>query len=118
MPGFKPFTTLSIFLKGLRSDVEKHNREQLTNHVEDLVKTVDSLKSTVAEMEVQIRKESDPREQACLNELSAGAKQQQQQIDEMRGTIDSLSNTVYHLERQQEELRARQEKPLQEMNIR
>ena len=109
---------LSIFLKGLRSDVEKHNKKQLTNHVEDLVKTVDSLKSAVADMEVQIRNESDPREQACLDELSTRTQQQQQQIDEMRGTIDSLSNTVYHLERQQEELHARQEKPLREMNIR
>ena len=111
---------LYISLKGLRSDVDKHNKEQLSNHVEELVQTVDSLKSAVAEMEVQIRNESLPKGQACTNELSIRTqqKQQQHQIDEMRHTIDSLSNTVCRLERQHEELRVRQEKPLKEMNIR
>ena len=110
---------LSISLKGLRSDVDKHLKEQLY-HVEEVVKMVDSLKSAVAEMEVQIRNESLPKGQASLNELSIRTKQQhqQQQIDKMRHTIDSLSNTVCRLERQQEELRVRQEKLLKEMNIR
>ncbi len=101
--------------------MDQHINEQLSNHVVDLVKTVDSLKSTVAEMEVR-RNEFLPQEQASqegsLNELSTRTQHQRNEIAEMRRIIESLSNTVRHLERQQEESRARQERPLQELNIR
>ncbi len=115
--------------------MDQHVKEQMSNHVMDLAKSVNSLISAFAEMEVR-RKESLPQEQAsqegCLNELSTRTQQQRNEIDEMRRAMESLSNTVRHLERQleesramqeesrarQEESRARQERPLQELSIR
>ena len=66
--------------------------------------------------------ESLPQEQASqegyLNELSTRTQHQRNEIDELRHIITSLSNTVHHLERQLEEARIRQERPVQELTLR
>ena len=66
--------------------------------------------------------ESFPQEQASqegfMNELSTRTQHQRNEIDEMRRTITILSNTVNHLERQLEEARIRQERPVQELTLR
>ena len=66
--------------------------------------------------------ESFPQEQASqegfFNELSTRTQHQRNEIDEMRRTINILSNTVNHLERQQGEARIRQERPVQELALR
>ena len=66
--------------------------------------------------------ESSPREQASqegvFNELSTRTQHQRNEIDELRRVINVLSNTVNHLERQVEEARIRQERPVQELTLR
>ncbi|KAL9956533.1 hypothetical protein ACROYT_G038020 [Oculina patagonica] len=107
--------------EGFRRHMDHHIKEQLPNHVVDLAKSLNSLISAFADKEVR-QNESLPQEQAsqegCWNELSTRTQQQRNEIDEMRRVMESLSNTVRHLERQQEESRARQDRPLQELSIR
>ena len=66
--------------------------------------------------------ESFPQEQASqegyLNELSTRTQHQRDEIDELRRIITALNNTVHHLERQVEEARIRQERPVQELTLR
>ncbi len=66
--------------------------------------------------------ESHPQEQASqegyLVELSTRTQHQRNEIDEMRRIITALTNTVHHLERQVEEARIRQERPVQELTLR
>ncbi len=92
--------------------MDKHIKEQLSNHVVDFVKTVKS--EMEAHRNESLCQEPASQEGSNLNELSARTQHQRNEIDEMR----RLSSTVCHLERQLEELRARQERPLQELNIR
>ena len=89
----------------------------------DFVKTINSLKSAVANMEeVLHRNESLPQEQASqegsLNELSTRTQHLRNENDEMRRNIEGLSNRVHHLQQQLETSQASQERPLQELNIR
>lgn len=95
----------------MRHQVDQHIKEQLSNHVVDLVKTIN------AEIGVR-RNESPPQEQASQNELLTTTQHLSNENDEMRHIIEGLSNTVHHLQQQIEDLRAKQERPLQEANIR
>ena len=105
--------------------MDEHIKEQLSNHVVDLVKTINSSKSAFANMEeVLCRNEPLSQEQAMasqegsLNELSTRTQHLRNENDEMRRIIEGLSNRMRHLQQQLEELRASQERPLQELNIR
>ena len=66
--------------------------------------------------------ESHPQEQASqegyLHELSSRTQHQRDEIDELRRIITALTNSVHHLERQLEEARMRQERPVQELTMR
>ena len=66
--------------------------------------------------------ESLPQEQASqegyFSELSTRTQHHRTEIDEMRRIITGLTNTVHHLERQVEEARIRQERPVQELTLR
>jgi len=65
--------------------------------------------------------ESFPQEQASqevYNELSTRTQYQRDELDEVRRNLNSLKNTVNHLERQAEEARIRQERPVQELALR
>ena len=53
-----------------------------------------------------------------LNELSTRVEHQQNEIDGLRRIITSLCNTVHCLERQLEEARIRQERPVHELTLR
>lgn len=66
--------------------------------------------------------EAFPREQASqegyLHDLSSRTQTQREEIDELRRKVAELSNIVHHLERQLEETRMRQERPIQELTLR
>ena len=63
-----------------------------------------------------------PQEQAAqevhLSELSTQTQNHQGQIDELRHRVNNIDNNVHHLERRLEEVRMRQERPIQELTMR
>ena len=65
---------------------------------------------------------SFPREQASqegyLHDLSSRTQTQREELDELRHKVAELSNIIHHLERQLEETRMRQERPIQELTLR
>lgn len=66
--------------------------------------------------------EARPQEQAAqdeyFRELSTQTHQHQGELDELRHTVTTLNNTVHHMERRMEEMRMRQERPIQELTMR
>ena len=113
--------------------MNKHVQEKMASHVMDMAKKLGNILPESGDEEAQrhrgtgIRRarggmESFPREQASqegfLSELSTRTQHQRNEIDEMRRIITALSNTVNHLERQQEEARMRQERSIQELTLR
>lgn len=65
---------------------------------------------------------SFPREQASqeafFDDLSTRTQHQRNEIDEMQRTTTDLKSRVTHMERQLEEARIRQERPVQELTLR
>ena len=63
-----------------------------------------------------------PQEQAAqevyLSELSTQTQNHQGEIDELRHGVNNINNNVHHLERRLEEIRMRQERPIQELTMR
>ena len=63
-----------------------------------------------------------PQEQAAqevyLSELSRQTQNHQGEIDELRHRVNNVDNNVHHLERRLEEIRMRQERPIQELTMR
>ena len=63
-----------------------------------------------------------PQEQAAqevyLRELSTQTNNHQGEIDELRRRVNNVDNNVHHLERRLEEIRMRQERPIQELTMR
>ena len=63
-----------------------------------------------------------PREQASregyLHDLSSRNQTQREELDELRSKVAELSNIIHHLERQLEETRMKQERPIQELTQR
>lgn len=105
----------------------------MASHVMDMAKKLDSMLTESGGTEATSHRgaavrrarggvESSPQEQASqegfFNELSTRTQHQRNEIDEMRRIITALSNTVNHLERQLEEARIRQERPVQELTLR
>ena len=114
-------------------EVKKHVQEEWLNHVMDMAKKISAMSPKSGDEEAPrhrdaaIRRarggiESSPQEQASqegfFNELSTRTQHQRNEIDEMRRIITVLSDTVHHLERQVEEARVRQERPVQELTLR
>lgn len=66
--------------------------------------------------------EAFPREQASregyLHDLSIRTQTRREELDELRRKVAELSNIVNHMERQLEEARMRQERPIQELTLR
>ena len=105
--------------------------EQLTGHLIDMSKTIVAL-STSLETERQTRRTvprrtrgdlgARPQEQAAqevyLSELSTQTQSHQGEIGELRHRITNTDNNVHHLERRLEEIRVRQERPIQELTMR
>lgn len=105
----------------------------MASHVMDMAKKIGQIISESGGSQAEVHRggptrrarggmESFPQEQASqegfLNELSTRTQHQRNEIDEMRRTITVLTNTVNHLERQVEEARIRQERPVQELTLR
>lgn len=63
-----------------------------------------------------------PREQASqegyLHDLSSRSQTQREERDELRSKVAELTNIIHHMERQLEETRMRQERPIQELTLR
>lgn len=63
-----------------------------------------------------------PREQASqegyLHDLSSRTQTQREELDELRSKVAELTNIIHHMERQLEETRMRQERPIQELTLR
>ena len=57
-------------------------------------------------------------QEVCLSELSTQTQNHQGEIDELRHRITNTDNNVHHLERRLEEIRMRQERPIQELTMR
>ena len=105
--------------------------EQLTGHLTDMSKTIVAL-STSIKRERQTRRTASrrtrgdlgarPQEQAAqevyLSELSTQTQNHQGAIDELRYRVNNVDNNVHHLERRLEEIRMRQERPIQELTMR
>ena len=105
--------------------------EQLTGHLTDMSKTIVAL-STSIKRERQTRRTAlrrtrddlgaRPQEQAAqevyLSELSTQTQNHQGAIDELRHRVNNVDNNVHHLERRLEEIRMRQERPIQELTMR
>ena len=105
--------------------------EQLTGHLIDMSKKIVAL-STSREPEPQTQRTAPrrtrgdlgarPQEQAAqevyLSELSTQTHNHQGEIDELRHRITNTDNNVHHLERRLEEIRMRQERPIQELTMR
>ena len=66
--------------------------------------------------------EARPQEQAAqdeyFRELSTQTHHHQGKLDELRHTVTTLNNTVHHMKRRMEEMRMRQERPMQELTMR
>lgn len=105
----------------------------MASHVMDMAKKLGNMLPESGDEEAQRHRgavmrrtrggiESSPQEQASqegfFNELSTRTQHQRNEIDELRRIISVLSNTVNHLERQVEEARVRQERPVQELTLR
>ncbi|KAL9955369.1 hypothetical protein ACROYT_G036679 [Oculina patagonica] len=128
-----PFHIVGCTFEGKRSDVFKHVKEQMPNHMMDMAKKVAEVISEPSSEQAGAHRSAPqrrtrggmlphPQEQASqegyLVELSTRTQHQRNEIDEMRRIITALSNTVHHLERQVEEARIRQERPVQELTLR
>ena len=111
--------------------MNQHVNEQMASHVMDMAKKIGQIISEGTRAEVQRGvpsgrarggMESFPQEQASqegyIHELSTRTQHQRNEIDEMRRTMTALKNTVNHLERQVEEGRIGQERPVQELTLR
>ena len=115
----------------MRANVNQHVMEQLTGHLTDMSKKLVAL-STSIETERQTQRTAPrrtrgdlgarPQEQAAqevyLSELSTQTQNHQGAIDELRHTVNNVDNNVHHLERRLEEIRMRQERPIQELTMR
>ena len=115
----------------MRASVNKHIVEQLTGHLTDMSKKIVSL-STSREAGPQTQRTAPrrtrgdlgarPQEQAAqevyLSELSTQTHNHQGEIDELRHRVNNVDNNVHHLERRLEEIRMRQERPIQELTMR
>ena len=105
--------------------------EQPTCHLTDMSKKSVSL-STSREAEPQTQRAvprrtrgdlgARPQEQAAqevyLSELSTQTHSRQGEIDELIHRITNTANNLHHLERRLEEIRMRQERPIQELTMR
>ena len=105
--------------------------EQLTGHLTDMSKKIVSL-CTSREAEPQTQRAAPrrtrgdlgarPQEQAAqevyLSELSTQTHNHQGAIDELRHRITNTDNNIHHVERRLEEIRMRQERPIQELTMR
>ena len=124
-------SVFTMFWQGLRAVVNKHVGEQLTSHMMDMSKAIaDLLPAQGTETQTQRNPprrtrggmEARPQEQAAqdvyMGELSAQTHRQRAEIDDLRHMNATLSNTVQHLERRLEEVRMRQERPIQELTLR
>ena len=114
----------------MRARVNKHVTEQLTGHLIDISKAI-AASSTSRETERQTRRTAPrrtrgdlgahPQEQApqevYLSELSTQTHYHQGEIDELRHRVTNADNNVL-LERRPEEIRMRQERPIQELTMR
>jgi len=111
--------------------VNQHVNEQMASHVMDMAKKIGQIISEGTRAEVHRGAptgrarggmESLPQEQASqegfFNELSTRTQHQRNEIDDIRRTVTGLHNSVNHLERQVEEARIRQERPVQELTLR
>ena len=115
----------------MRASVNKHVIEHLTGHLTDIPKAI-AASSTSRETERQTRRTAPrrtrgdlgarPQEQAAqevyLSELSTQTHSHQGEIDELRHRVNNVDNNVHHLERRLEEIRMRQERPIQELTMR
>ena len=106
--------------------------EQLTGHLTDMSKKLVAL-STSIETERETQRTAPrrtrggdlgarPQEQAAqevyLSELSTRTHSHQCEIDELRHRVNNVDNNVNNLERRLEEIRMRQERPIQELTMR
>ena len=105
--------------------------EQLTGHLTDMSKKLVAL-STSIETERQTQRTAPrrtrgdlgarPQEQAAqevyLSELSTQTHSHQGEIDELRHRVNNVDDNVHNLERRLEEIRMRQERPIQELTMR
>ena len=113
--------------------MNQHVNEQMASHVMDMAKKIGQIISESGGSRGEVHRvaptgrtrggmESLPQEQASqegfFNDLSTRTQHQRTEIDEMRRTISGVNNTVNHLERQLEEARVRQERPVQELTLR
>ena len=115
----------------MRANVNKHVIEQLTGHLTDISKAIVAL-STSRETEPQTQRTAPRRtrggleahtqvqaaQELYLSELSTQTHNHQGEIDELRHRITNTDNNVHHLERRLEEIRMRQERPVQELTMR
>ena len=115
----------------MRANVNEHIIEQLTGHLTDMSKKIVAL-SASRETEPRTQRtaprrtrdglEARPQEQAAqevfLSELSTQTHKHQGEIDELRHRVNNVDNNVHHLERRLEEIRMRQERPIQELTMR
>ena len=111
--------------------MNKHIIEQLTGHLTDMSKKIVAL-SAPRETEPQTQQTAPrrtrgdlgarPQEQAArevyLSELSTQTHNHQGEIDELRHRVNNVDSNVHHLERRLEEIRMRQERPIQELTMR
>lgn len=114
-------------------EVNRHVKEQIDGHMMDMAKKLVNIFPEPGGTEAVEHRcaparstrggmESVPQEQAsqevCLNELSTRTQEQRKEIDELKRVITALTNTVHRLEHQVQETRMRQERPVQELNVR
>ena len=117
----------------MRALFNKHVQEHLTSHVIDMTKAFTDLRAVVVtQLETQTQRsaprrarggtEARPQEQAAqdeyFRELSTQTHHHQGKLDELRHTVTTLNNTVHQMKRRMEEMRMRQERPMQELTMR
>ncbi|PFX14515.1 TNF receptor-associated factor 6-like [Stylophora pistillata] len=130
-----PFYIVGCLYEGLRIAVIEHVTKELPNHAMEMAKKLGELVETGSgshDMGGQRNAsgtqrprggaEAFPREQASqegyLHDLSSRTQTQRDEIDELRRKVAEMSNLIHHLERQLEETRMRQERPIQELTLR
>lgn len=127
-----PFKIVGCKEKGKRPKVVAHVAEQMATHAMEMAKKLGELlgaesgSDTMGGQRNTRRQrggaEAFPREQASqegyLHDLSTRTQTQREEIDELRRKVAELSSIIHHLERQLEETRMRQERPIQELTLR
>ena len=103
--------------------------EQLTGHLTDMSRKIVAL-STSREPQTQrtaprrargdlgARPQEQTAQEVYLSELSTQTHNNQGEIDELRHRITNTDNNIHHVERRLEEIRMRQERPIQELTMR